>query len=152
MLIPLSLYLSCEYLEILAQFAGVLGQHGTNPGAPIDSSAESLYRTNSRVSISSIASSAGSLFRTNSRVSINSIASFAGSVNTKKAFKTFCNDLYGVGVTEEVISQKKAEILNMLVPQNTATSDDSNVVDDGQLPAVSNCSIFVDRNIYINRR
>ena len=113
---------------------GFFGQQCTNPSAPIDS----------------IASSAGSLHRTDTRASINSVISFAGSINTKKAFKTFCNDLYGVGVTAEVISQKRSEILNILMPQNTIISgqaDDSNVVDHSQLLAVSNCSIFVDRDI-----
>ena len=62
---------------------------------PIASSTESLHRTKSGVSISSItsviASSARSLYRTDSRASINSITSFVKSINTKKAFRT---DLY----------------------------------------------------------
>ena len=51
-----------------------------------------------------------------------SITSFAGSINTKKAYKKFFKNLYEVGVTKEMISQKESEILNIFKPQNTATS------------------------------
>ena len=80
------------------------------------------------------------LHRTNSTVSIDSITSFAGSVNTKKAYKKFCKNLFGIGVTSEMISQKEEEILNIFKGQNTVISgqvDDSNISDQSQLPAVS---------------
>ena len=80
------------------------------------------------------------LHGTNSTVSIDSISSFAGSVNTKKAYKKFCKNLFGIGVTSEMISQKEEEILNIFKAQNAAVSgkvDDSNIADQSQLPAVS---------------
>lgn len=92
------------------------------------------------------------LHRTDSRVSINSVTSFAGSINTRKAFKEFCKDLYNIGVTAEVIRQKKEDILNIFKSQDTAIASqihDGNIA--GQLPQVSDCSIFFNRN-YINRR
>ena len=77
------------------------------------------------------------LHRTSSRVSIDSITSFAGSINTKKAYKSFCKDLYQIGVTPEMISQKKREILNIFKPQNTVISDGNNIPHQSQLSAVS---------------
>ena len=80
------------------------------------------------------------LQRTTSRVSIDSITSFAGSINTKKAYKKFCKDLYQIGVTSEMIGQKKEEILNIFKRQNTVISDpvdDSIAIDQTQGPAVS---------------
>ena len=80
------------------------------------------------------------LHGTNSTVSIDSITSFAGSVNTKKAYKKFCKNLFGIGVTSEMISQKEEEILNIFKAQNTAISgrvDVSNIASQSQLPAVS---------------
>ena len=77
----------------------------------------------------------------NSIVSIDSIASFAGSINTKKAYKKFCKNLFQIGVTSEMISQKEQEILDIFNNQNTATSsqidDNSDIADQSQLPAVS---------------
>ena len=80
------------------------------------------------------------LHRTNSTVSTDSIISFAGSVNTKKAYKRFCKNLFGIGVTSEMISQKEEEIFNIFKAQNTVIGgpvDDSNIADQSQLPAVS---------------
>ena len=86
------------------------------------------------------------LHRTTSRASIDSITSFAASINTKKAFKTFCKDLYKIGVTAEVINQKRDEILNIFNPQNKI--DDNNIAGTSQLTEVRDCSIFTDiRNI-----
>ena len=86
------------------------------------------------------------LHRTSSRVSIDSVASFAGSVNTKKSFKRLCKDLYDIGVTAEVISQKKEEILNIFKPQNTISDgqiDGSSIADiDSQSPTVSSCAMY----------
>ena len=63
------------------------------------------------------------LQRTTSRTSITS---FAGSINTKKAYKMFCKNLFQMGVTSEMITQKEGEILRMLnQPQDTASSDES---------------------------
>ena len=80
------------------------------------------------------------LHRTTSRVSIDSVTSFAASINTKKAFKRFCKNLYQSGVTAEIISQKESEILKILNSQSTASNiqgDDSNIADQNQLPPVS---------------
>ena len=78
------------------------------------------------------------LHRTNSRVSIDSITSFAGSINTKKAYKEFCKNLFKIGVTSEMIKEKENEILNIFNTGNTTSSQ----IDDGvqsQLLIVSNC-------------
>ena len=41
------------------------------------------------------------------RFDISTITSFAGSINTKKAYKEFCQNLHQNGVTAEMIGQKK---------------------------------------------
>ena len=79
------------------------------------------------------------LHRNNSRVSLTS---FTGSVNTKKVYKKFCQKLFKIGVTSEMISQREGEILNIFQPQDTATaisgeSDSSNLTDQSQPPTVS---------------
>ena len=86
---------------------------------------------------------------TNPRVSIDSITSFAGSINTKKAYKKFCKNLYRIGVTSEMISQKEGEILNIFNSQDTAISgqiENSNIADQSQFPVVSHffcCSYLI---------
>ena len=83
------------------------------------------------------------LYRTNSSVSIHSITSFAGSANTNKAYKEFCQNLFQIGVTADMVRQKKSEILNIFKPQNIAISrqiDDSNIVNEGHIPPVSSYS------------
>ena len=56
----------------------------------------------------------------------SSVTSFAGSINTKKAYKRFCKNLFQMGVTPEMIAQKEGDILNIFnEPQDTAASDDS---------------------------
>ena len=81
------------------------------------------------------------LHRTSSRVSIESITSFAGSVNTKKAYKRFCKNLFQIGVTSEMISQKEKEILDIFNTQSVATSsqisDSGDIADQSQLLVVS---------------
>ena len=77
------------------------------------------------------------LHRTNSRVSLHSITSFAASINTKKAFKEFCKSLHQVGVSGEMINQKRREILNIFKPQDRVTSsqtDDGAIGGQDQLP------------------
>ena len=59
------------------------------------------------------------LFRTNSRVSITS---FAGSINTKTAYKRFCKKLHQIGVTSEMISKREDEILNIFQSEGAASS------------------------------
>ena len=108
MLIPVSLYLSCEFSEMQGRLTDVLGLH-----------------------------------RTNSRVSIASITSFAWSVNTKRAYKEFCKNLFQIGVTPEMIKQKEREILDIFQSQDTTISgqiDGSNIAGQSQLPTVSNYS------------
>ena len=56
-----------------------------------------------------------------SKVSIDSITSFAGSVNTKKAYKRFCKNLFETGVMAEMIKQKETEILEIFKAQNAAS-------------------------------
>ena len=97
------------------------------------------------------------LHRTNSRVSIDSIVSFAGSINTKKAYKKaynrFCKNLYGIGVTPDMINQKEREILDIFMSQDTATSskmDSSTAGDQSELPVVSDCSSIESLSIFID--
>ena len=96
------------------------------------------------------------LHDTNSRVSLNSITSLPGSINTKKGYKEFCKSLYQIGVTPDMISQKKQEILNIFESRETATGSqigNSTVENQSQLPTLSNFSgvgiliILIDRNI-----
>ena len=80
------------------------------------------------------------LHHTNSTVSLDSITSFAGSINTKKVYKEFCQNLYQIRVTAEMISQKKSEIFNIFQPQNVAISvqkNGSNIAVQSQLLRVS---------------
>ena len=97
------------------------------------------------------------LHHTSSRVSIHSITSFAGSTNTKKAYKTFRKDLYEIGVTADMINQKKSEILNIVKAQDTVISGQMggcNIAEQNQLLEVSglvskNCiRIFFFEEIY----
>ena len=72
------------------------------------------------------------LHRTTSR---SSITSFAPSINTKMAYKRFCKNLFQMGVTSEMITQKEGEILNMLnQPQDTTTGDDGDNIDNQSQP------------------
>ena len=76
------------------------------------------------------------LHRSHSLVSIDSITSFAGSINIKKAYKKFCKDLFQIGITADMISQKEKEISDLFKAQNTAASsqiDDSPIEDQSQL-------------------
>ena len=88
------------------------------------------------------------LHRTSSRVSIDSITSFAGSINTRKAYKKFCKNLFQIGVTSDMIKQKEKEILDIFNTQNTTSSqiDGDDITDQSQLPAVSDY-FSIDRNI-----
>ena len=63
------------------------------------------------------------LHRTKSRVSIDSISTLAGSINTKKAFKKFCQNLYQIGVRADLIKEKEREILDIFKAQNTDTNN-----------------------------
>ena len=85
------------------------------------------------------------LHRTTSRVSLHSVISLPGSVNTKRGYQEFCKSLYEIGITPDMISQKKREILNIWKPQNTATGsemDDNTIEDQSQSLAVSDFLMF----------
>ena len=78
------------------------------------------------------------LHHTTSRVSL---ASLPGSINTKNAYKRFCKNLFQIGATPEMITQKEGEILNMFnQPQDTAAGDGGdnggNIADRSQLHGV----------------
>lgn len=76
------------------------------------------------------------LHRTNSRISVTSIASFTNNANTRKAYKQFCKNLYEIGVTEDMIHEKEKEILDILRSQNMIPSNqisDSIIEDQGEL-------------------
>ena len=75
------------------------------------------------------------LHRTNSRVSLHSLTSFTGSINTKKVYKEVFQSLYRIGVTGEVLRQKKREILKIFGAQNSIEMDDSTIEDQNQFPA-----------------
>ena len=62
------------------------------------------------------------LQRTNSRISLMSIASFVEDTNTPKAYKKFCKKLHEIGITEDLISQKEPEILEILRSENKVAS------------------------------
>lgn len=72
-----------------------------------------------------------------STVSLDSITSFAGSINTREGYKEFCKGLYQIGITPEMMNQRKAEILNIFNSENTGHTDDSTIEDQSQFPAVS---------------
>ena len=76
------------------------------------------------------------LHRTSSRASTDS---FAGSINTRKAYKKFCKNLFQVGVTSEMIKQKEKEILDIFNTQNTTSSqiDGGGIADQSQILGVS---------------
>ena len=72
------------------------------------------------------------LHRTNSRISITSIASFAENANTRKAYKQFCRNLHKIGVTEDMIRQKEAEILDILRSQSSIATSGGNTGEQSQ--------------------
>ena len=93
------------------------------------------------------------LRRTNSRVSLKSITSLPGSINTKRGYREFCQSLYQIGVTPEMIGQKKREILSIFRPQNSASGcevggDSVTVEGQSQFPVVggADTSISTDGN------
>ena len=51
------------------------------------------------------------------QISIASIASFSAKTGTKAAYKKFCEELYGCGVTKDLVRQKEDEILDTLRSQ-----------------------------------
>lgn len=63
------------------------------------------------------------LHHTTERISLTSIASFAMNPNTPAAYKRFCEDLYQIGVTEEMILLKEKEILALLKSQGMVAGD-----------------------------
>lgn len=71
------------------------------------------------------------LHRTNSRISITSLASFGDNTNARKAYKQFRKYLDNIGVTEDMIRQNEKEIKKILGSQVVASKD--NTGDQGQL-------------------
>ena len=59
-----------------------------------------------------------------SRISITSIASFATNTNTEAAYKQFCEDLFQIGVTEDITRLKEDEILYALRSQRMIASSE----------------------------
>ena len=86
--VNISIVHSCEYKDIQAHLAFILGLHHLD-----------------------------------SRISITSIASFATNTNTEAAYKQFCEDLYQIGVTEDIIRLKEDEILDALRSQRMIASE-----------------------------
>ena len=67
-------------------------------------------------------------------VPVTSIASFAANTKTEIAYKQFCKDLYQIGVTEDIIQQKKGQILKILKSQGMVTSSPiDNIGDEDQV-------------------
>ena len=58
----------------------------------------------------------------NSGISITSIASFAANTNSETAYKHFCNELYRVGATEDIVREKEDKILEILTSQSMVAS------------------------------
>ena len=54
---------------------------------------------------------------TSTRIPINSIAAFAANADPEIAYDQFCNDLCQIGITEDIIWQKKDGILEILRSQ-----------------------------------
>ena len=72
----------------------------------------------------------------NSRILVTSIASFAAKTNTETAYKQFCEDLYQIGVTEDMTRREKARILDLLKSQSMVCSSHiggSKARDQGQV-------------------
>ena len=76
------------------------------------------------------------LHHTTERISLTSIASFAMNPNTLAAYNRFCEDLYQIGVTEEMILLKEKEILVLLKSQGMVAGDQidgKNIQDQSRL-------------------
>ena len=72
----------------------------------------------------------------NSRIPITSIVCFAANTDTKTAYKQFCNDLYQIGVTEDMVQGKEDRILEILRSQSMVASSQirgSNARDQDQV-------------------
>ena len=67
------------------------------------------------------------LHGTNSGISVTSIAAFTANTNTniETAYKQLCNDLYRVGVTEDIIRRKEDKILEIFRSQGMVASSKS---------------------------
>ena len=83
------------------------------------------------------------LHHTNSRVSIDTISSFAESVDSKKAYKKFCQSLFQIGVPAEMVNCKEKEILDIFKAQNAAIGGLINDSPITSQTAVSNYSFMV---------
>ena len=71
-----------------------------------------------------------------------SIASFISDTNTRNAYKTFCKDLYEMGITEDIIHQKKRQILEILRSGDRVVgsqSGGSNIGGQRQLRGTAGC-------------
>ena len=62
-------------------------------------------------------------------VPITSIASFVENIN--KAYEQFYKDLYGIGVTQDMMQQKRKEVLEIFCSHNTVAN--LLIEDQGQL-------------------
>ena len=90
----------------------------------------------------------------NSRISIASIISFAAKTNTETAYKQFCEDLYQIGVTEDMTRQEKDRILDLLGSQSMVASSQlggSKARDQGQVLGILEAAykrFFQDPRLY----
>ena len=81
------------------------------------------------------------LHHSKTKVSIEAISSSIRGNNTKMAYKKLCENLHQIGITSEMMSRKKKEILEIIKPQVTVIGGhESNIADQNQLPTVSDFS------------
>jgi len=73
------------------------------------------------------------LRRTASTASLSSVASFAVSVNSKEAWKQLCRDLHSIGVTADMIEDKKDQILGVFQNKSTTLVTMENTTEQTQV-------------------
>ena len=57
-----------------------------------------------------------------SNIPVTPIASFAANADSEAAYKQFCNDLYQLGITEDIMRQKEDKIREILKSQGMIAS------------------------------
>ena len=145
---------SCEYKEVQAQLATLLGLHGMNSGISVTSIASFAANTNTETAYKQFCKELYrigvtediiqqekdkilEILRSQGMVTSSQIGKKDGGDKDQKlemAYKEYCKDLYRIGFTDDMIQKDK--ILGILRSRGVASSQaggSSNIGDKGQV-------------------
>ena len=150
---------SCEYFEVQARLAAVLGLHGTNSQISVTSIASLAANTNTNTAYRQFCKDLGRAGVTEDVIRqkedkvlqiLRSQGIVAGSENSgsnigdqvdevlEAAYKQFCEDLHQVGIAEASMPAKD-KVLELLRSRGMASSSkiggSSDIGDEGQVPS-----------------